>query len=109
MFRTFWRNSASSRVRASPTPARAGYPTAGWFRPWAEAYTRADPYNLPRLEVARMNIAFDGDGHVRTALGLYFMGGLTDEEESAVERHLAGCDRCLSEYDSAGDAVSYLR
>jgi hypothetical protein len=56
-----------------------------------------------------MNIAFDGDGHVRTALGLYFMGGLNDDEQSAIERHLAICEGCLEEYDRAGDVVSYLR
>jgi hypothetical protein len=34
---------------------------------------------------------------------------LADDEQSAVERHLAGCEGCLEEYDRAGDVVSYLR
>jgi predicted anti-sigma-YlaC factor YlaD len=55
-----------------------------------------------------MNIAFDGDGHVRETLGLYFMGGLADEDQTAVERHLARCDRCLAEYDDAGEFALYL-
>jgi hypothetical protein len=34
---------------------------------------------------------------------------LTDDEQSAVERHLAACEGCLDEYDRAGEVVSYLR
>jgi len=56
-----------------------------------------------------MSIAFDGDGHVRTTLGLYYLGGLTDDEQTAVERHLASCESCLTEYDDAGELVLYLR
>ena len=56
-----------------------------------------------------MNMAFDGDGHVRTTLGLYYLGGLTDDEQVAVERHLASCESCLADYDDAGDLVLYLR
>jgi predicted anti-sigma-YlaC factor YlaD len=55
-----------------------------------------------------MNIAFDCDGHVRMSLGLYFVGGLTDDEQAAVERHLAACESCLAEYDDVGEAALYL-
>jgi hypothetical protein len=36
-----------------------------------------------------MSIVPDRDGHVRLALGLYFLGGLDAAQEATVERHLA--------------------
>jgi predicted anti-sigma-YlaC factor YlaD len=53
-----------------------------------------------------MSIAFDEDGHVRMALGLYFVGGLDDEDTVAVERHLLECARCMDDYDKLGAVAS---
>jgi predicted anti-sigma-YlaC factor YlaD len=55
-----------------------------------------------------MSIVPDNDGHVRTALGLYLLGGLDSADEAAVERHLARCESCLDEYDAHSDIPSYL-
>lgn len=55
-----------------------------------------------------MSIAFDDDGHVRRAAGLYYVGHLGDEEQMRVEAHLAGCRTCLDEYGALGEVVFSL-
>jgi predicted anti-sigma-YlaC factor YlaD len=55
-----------------------------------------------------MGIAHDNDGHVRTVLGLYFLGGLEPADHAVIERHLGRCKRCLDEYDRVAEVTSYL-
>jgi anti-sigma factor RsiW len=55
-----------------------------------------------------MSFVPDGDGHVRTALGLYALAELSDEDQAAIERHLASCERCLDEYAGHSDVGAYL-
>lgn len=39
------------------------------------------------------------DGHVRTLLGAFLLGGLSAYEESAVRAHLSVCAECRAEHD----------
>jgi hypothetical protein len=45
---------------------------------------------------------------VRTAIGLYFLGGLSAEDEAVVEWHLARCETCLAEYSEHSEIPFYL-
>jgi anti-sigma factor RsiW len=64
------------------------------------------------MSIAFESTAFESvesdDGHVRGAAGLYFVGGLSDDEAVRVERHLAKCRSCVAEYEALGDAVFCL-
>lgn len=44
----------------------------------------------------------------QTAVALYLLGALGDEDRVAFERHLAGCDRCLAEAAEVGPVTSAL-
>jgi anti-sigma factor RsiW len=55
-----------------------------------------------------MRIVPDDDGHVRTALGLYYLGELDETDRATIEEHLAGCPDCLREYDDVGGAMPYV-
>jgi hypothetical protein len=50
----------------------------------------------------------DVSAHIRDSLGLYLLGALHDDERTAVERHLAVCQRCCVEADEFGVAVDAL-
>jgi len=41
-------------------------------------------------------------------LGVYFLGGLDQEQEAPVERHLSRCEECLGDYGEHGDIPQYL-
>jgi Putative zinc-finger len=58
--------------------------------------------------VGTMNMVPDDDGHVRGAIGLYFLGGLSDEDEALVEQHIGRCESCLKEYDDHSEVPLHL-
>lgn len=39
------------------------------------------------------------DGHVRTLLGVYLLGGMTAADEAAIRAHLNVCRECRDEHD----------
>jgi predicted anti-sigma-YlaC factor YlaD len=55
-----------------------------------------------------MNELHDDCGLVRNALGLYYFGELTEPGLVAVERHLALCQRCLTDYSEWGEFLQYF-
>jgi hypothetical protein len=50
----------------------------------------------------------DEVGHVGDSLGLYLLGALRGEERTALELHLAVCDRCRVEAEKFGTAADAL-
>lgn len=48
------------------------------------------------------------DPHPRDSLGLYQLGSLGPGERTDVERHLATCPACRTEFDQLGEVVAAL-
>jgi hypothetical protein len=51
----------------------------------------------------------DATGHLGRALTSYCFGGLSEEEQDAVEQHLLACDECWSQFQRLDAAVRTLR